>query len=137
MLLDFLYSGNSDLLVIFMNMEEDVKFARFSEYAIRKVGGIKHVMMSEINSGMLLGLKSRYVEKDINFNKISNLMSHFFMMTDLELNKNSDLKISINEMSDCKIFSTKSNDRVISLITNNDINVGLVRMLMQQAYKPT
>lgn len=114
---------------------EDMKFAKFSDYAIRHIGGIRHIMMSDVNSGMLLGLKSRYVEKDINFSKISNLMSHFFMMTDQELSDKSDLRISINEMSNCKIFSTKSNDRVISLITNNDINVGLVRMLIQQAYK--
>ncbi|MHA1341299.1 MAG: hypothetical protein ACTSRZ_15050 [Promethearchaeota archaeon] len=114
---------------------EDFKFNKFSDFAIRHIGGIRHIMMSDINSGMLIGLKSRYIDKSIDYSKISSIMSHFFFLNESEFKNKHELKISINELETFKIFSTRINDRVISLITDTETNIGLIRMLIQRAFR--
>jgi len=118
-----------------LDLEDDFKFAQFSEFAIRKIGGIRHILLSDLNTGMLLGLKSRYNDKNIDHSKISAIMTHFFQLNENEFQNKNELKISINELATFKIFSTKYNDKVISLITDNETNIGLIRMLIQRMFK--
>jgi hypothetical protein len=112
---------------------EDQKFQLFSEFAIRKIGGIRHCMMSELETGLLLGRNSRYVDANIDLIKISSVMSHIFSLGSHECE--TDLKVSINEFGSYRIFSTRSSDRVISLVADNQTQVGLIRMLIQKYYQ--
>ena len=113
---------------------EDQKFQLFSEFAIRKIGGIRHCVMSELETGLLLGRNSRYVDNSVDLNKISSVMSTIFSLGTHECDNN--LNMSINEFGSYRIFSTRSSDRVISLVADNQTQVGLVRMLIQKYYQP-
>jgi len=47
-----------------------------------------------------------------------------------------NLNMSINDFGSYRIFSTRAKDRVISLVADNQTQVGLGKMLMQKYYQP-
>lgn len=111
---------------------EDDRFKMFCKNNLQKIGGIKHIIVSEKETGMLLGKYSRYSEPNLNLMKISSLMSHFFSIGESECENG--LNVSINEFKDYKILSTRSKDRIISVVADNQTQVGLVRMLLRKFY---
>ncbi|MCP4762844.1 MAG: hypothetical protein GY870_13780 [archaeon] len=111
---------------------EEFEFHKFSKFALKNVNGIKHTLLSEVNTGLLIGKSSKCIS-NLNLCKISNVMSHFFLMGSSECEN--DLRISINEFNNYKIFSTRSKNRIISVVADNKIQVGLVRMLMQKHFQ--
>lgn len=105
------------------------KFTALIDKITLKIPGIKHIIISELETGFLLYKRSRFVDKNLNPNKIGAIMSHIFSISSAELD--SEFKLSINELDDYKIIGTKIGGTVLSLVTDKKTQIGLLRMLLQ------